>query len=89
MQAARVRDVDQTDTGMQASGVQAGAVSVKADASDFALNVVFPASTMPGEVKNLKLTASAADSQNNNVRVTSQAVPITIVVQPAPAPAQP
>lgn len=78
-------DVQVAITGLP-PGVGGGPANVKADAVDFSLDVVFPASFTPGEVKGLKLTASAADNMNNNVRVSSRAVPVTIVVQPPPQP---
>jgi hypothetical protein len=66
-------------------GVQGNIVIVKADAVDFSFMVAVPANFRPGEIKNLRVSASAADSQNNNVRVSSRIVPVSIVVQPAPA----
>jgi len=74
-------DVQLTLTGLPA-GVRADAVNVKADAVDFALNVVFPANAQPGELKGLRLSANAADPQSGNARVKSREVPLTLVVQP-------
>jgi hypothetical protein len=77
-------DVQVAVTGLPPS-VGGGPVNVKADAVDFSLTVVVPVNFPPGEIKGLKLTASAADQMNANVRVNSRAVPVTIVLQPPPA----
>jgi hypothetical protein len=76
-------DVQVMITGLP-PGVAANPVTVKADAVDFSFLVVVPANFQPGEIKGLKLSANAADNQNNNVRVNSRTVPVTIVIQPPP-----
>jgi hypothetical protein len=77
-------DVQIAITGLP-PGVAGNPVAIKADAVDFSFVVVVPVNFAPGEIKGLKLTASAADQMSNNVRVNSRAFPVSIVVQPAPA----
>jgi hypothetical protein len=77
-------DVVLTLTGLPA-GAKADAVTVKADASDFTVNVALPPTVAIGEMKSLKLTGSIApDAKQPNVRVRSPEVDVTLVVQ-APA----
>ncbi|MFL5340728.1 MAG: hypothetical protein ACJ8F7_11305, partial [Gemmataceae bacterium] len=65
-------------------GARADAVTVKAGVSDFTVNVVLPPNVPAGEVKGLKLTGTAvADPKQPNVRVSSRAVEVTLVVQAA------
>jgi hypothetical protein len=74
-------DVTLTLTGLP-PGVRADAVTVKAGVSDFAINVVLPPNTLTGEVKRLKLVATAApDAKQPNTRVRSREVEVTLVVQ--------
>lgn len=78
-------DVALSLTGLP-SGGRAGAVTVKAGATAFALEVILPPNVPPGEVKGLKLFGTAApDPKQPNVRVRSREVAVTLVVQvPAP-----
>jgi hypothetical protein len=73
-------DVALALTGLPA-GIKADAVTVKADATDFTLNVVLPPTVGPGEIKGLKLSGSfAPDAKQPNVRVRSREVDVTLVV---------
>jgi hypothetical protein len=59
-------------------------VVVKADATAFAVNVVLPPTTAPGEVTGLKLSGTAvADAKQPNIRVKSRDVDVTLIVKPA------
>jgi hypothetical protein len=70
-------------TGLPA-GATAEAITVKADASDFLLNIKLPANTPAGELKGLKLSATGSpDTNQPNVKVTSRPVDLLLVVQPA------
>ncbi len=78
-------DIQVTVTGLPA-GAQAAAVTVKADASDFVVNVVLPANFAAGDYKALKLSASGVpDPKQPNIRVKSRDVEFAIVVKAAPA----
>lgn len=77
-------DVVLTLTGLP-PGVAAPTATVKADATEFALNVVLPANTAAGEITGLKLSATAApDAKQPNVRVRvrSRDLDLTLVVLP-------
>jgi hypothetical protein len=66
-------------------GAKAEAVTVKADASAFTLNVTFPPNVPLGEIKGVKLSGSyAPDPKLPNVRVKSREVELTLVLQSAP-----
>ncbi len=76
-------DVALTLTGLP-PGVTAAAVTVKASDTAFALNVVLPPGTQPGEITGLKLSGTAvADPKQPNVRVASRDVDVTLVVKAA------
>lgn len=76
-------DVAVTLTGLP-PGVQAGAVTVKAGVTAFAVKVVLPPNLAAGEFKGLKLAGTAAlDPKQPNVRVRSREVELTLVVRPA------
>jgi hypothetical protein len=65
-------------------GAKAAPITVKADATDFTLNVVLPATVPAGEIKGLKLIGSLPPEfpqGQPNVRVRSQEVPVTLVLQ--------
>jgi hypothetical protein len=63
------------------AGAKAEAVTVKADASAFTLNVTFPPNAAPGEIKGVKLSGSyAPDAKLPNVRVKSREVEVTLVL---------
>jgi len=65
-------------------GAQAGPVTLKAAASEFAVNLMLPPNIPPGEIKGLKLSASAApDAKQPNVRVRSKEVEVTLVLKMA------
>jgi hypothetical protein len=73
-------DVILTLTGLP-PGVAAPPVTVKAAATDFELALSLPANYPGGEVKGLKLSASAAaDPKQPAVRVRSREVELTLVV---------
>jgi hypothetical protein len=77
-------DVALTLTGLPA-GAKADAVTVKAEATDFAVNVTFPPTVAPGEIKGVKLSGSLApDPKTPAVRVKSRDVEVTLVLK-APA----
>ncbi len=65
-------------------GARADAVTVKAAATDFTVNVVLTPSVPAGELMGLRLSATAAGAKQPNVRVRSRDVEITLVVR-APA----
>jgi hypothetical protein len=68
------------------TGARADAVTIKADATDFLLNIVLPANLPAGELKNLKLSATGApDAAQPNVKVKSRDVDLLLVVQPPAA----
>lgn len=74
-------DVTINLTGLPA-GTKAGPVTVKANVSDFAIDVVFPATLPAGETAGAKLTASAvADPKQPNVRVSSRDLLLTFNVK--------
>jgi hypothetical protein len=76
-------DVTLTLTGLPPAA-RADAVTVKAGATDFTINVILPASVPAGEVKGLKLAGTAvADAKQPNGRVRSREVEVMLVVQPA------
>jgi hypothetical protein len=71
-------------TGLPA-GARADAVTVKADATDFVVNLVLPANFAAGEYKGLKLSATGTpDPKQANIRVKSREVDLLLVVK-APA----
>jgi hypothetical protein len=73
-------DVALVLTGLPA-GAKADAVTVKADSSDFVVNVTFPPTVPAGEIKGVKLSGSfVPDAKTPNVRVRSREVEITLVV---------
>jgi hypothetical protein len=64
------------------AGVKAEAAVVKANTSDFALGVFFPAGLPAGEVHGVKLTATAAaDPKQPNVRVSSRETRLTFILK--------
>ena len=71
-------------TGLPA-GAKADPVTVKADATEFAVNVASACHDPAGEIKGLKLSGSGApDAKQPNVRVRSRDVELTLVLkQPA------
>jgi hypothetical protein len=76
------------DVVVNLAGLPAGAVAepitVKADATDFLLNIKLPANVPVGELKSLKLTATGSpDANQPNIKVTSRPVELLLVVQPA------
>jgi hypothetical protein len=76
-------DVALTLTGLPA-GARPDAMTVKAAATAFALNVVLAANQPPGEIRGLKLFGTAAaDPKQPNVRVRSRDVEVTLFVQAA------
>jgi hypothetical protein len=67
-------------------GARADAVTVKADAVDFVVNLVLPANLASGEYKGLKLSASGTpDPKQPNIRVKSREVELALVVKAAAA----
>ena len=76
-------DVALALTGLPA-GAKADAVTLKADASDFVINVTFPPTFAVGEIKGIKLAGSfAPEPKTPNVRVRSREVELTLVIQAA------
>jgi hypothetical protein len=68
------------------AGATAEAITVKADATDFLLNIKLPANVPAGELKGLKLSATGApDANQPNVKVQSRDVDLLLIVQPPPA----
>ena len=65
------------------AGASAAAVTVKADATDFAISLVLPATLPAGEIKGLNLSASAAAPGNPALRVRSRDVEVLLIVKPA------
>jgi hypothetical protein len=77
-------DVTITLAGIPA-GARANPVIVKADASDFTVELVLPVNQPAGELKGLKLSATAVpDPKLVNVRVKSPEVDVVLVVQQPP-----
>jgi hypothetical protein len=76
-------DVALTLTGLP-PGARADAVTVKAGASDFTINVVLPPNAAVGDFNGLRLSGTATDPKQPNVRVRSRDVEITLAVT-APA----
>ena len=72
-----------TLTGLPA-GVSAPAMTVKADAVDFAIVLAVPPNTRVGETKGLTLFATAADPKQPNVRLRSRDVDVVLNATPAP-----
>ena len=73
-------DVALTLTGLPA-GARADAVTVKTFKSKFVMKIVLPPNAAAGEIKGLKLNASAApDAKLPNVRVRSRDVELTLNV---------
>jgi hypothetical protein len=63
-------------------GIGVAPVTVKAALTAFEVKVNLPANIAPGELKGLKLTASAAaDPKQPGVRVSSRDVKLTLVVK--------
>ncbi len=76
-------DVTVTLTGVP-PGVSAPAVVLKGGATAFTLNVTLPANRPAGEIKGLKLTATApADAKTPNVVVRSRAVAVILALTAA------
>lgn len=76
-------DVVLTVTGLP-TGTRADNATVKAGAKAFAVNVFVPAGAAAGEIKGIKLSATApADPKQPNVRVKSRDVELTLVVTAA------
>lgn len=74
-------DVTLTVTGLP-PGAKADALTLKADASDFAVNVTLPPNVTAGEIKGLKLGANAApDPKQPAQRVKSKEVDLTLIVK--------
>jgi hypothetical protein len=73
-------DVALTLTGLPA-GASAAAATVKADATDFSINLVLPANLPAGEIKGLKLSANAPAPGNPALRVRSRDVDLVLVVK--------
>jgi hypothetical protein len=74
-------DVSVTLTGLPA-GAKADTVTVKGDATTFAIDVVLPPNVPVGEIKGLKVGASAApDPKQPAQRVKSRDVEVTLVVK--------
>jgi hypothetical protein len=68
------------------AGARADAVTVKADAVDFVVNVALPANLAAGEYKGLKLSVSGTpDPKQPNIRVKSREVELALVIKAAPA----
>ena len=64
------------------AGAKSDAVTVKADASDFTLNVTLPPTVPAGEIKGVKLSGSfAPDAKVANIRVRSREVEVTLVLK--------
>ncbi len=77
-------DVALALTGLPA-GAKADAVTVKADTTDFLINVTFPPTVPAGEIKGVKLSGSyPPEAKQPAVRVRSREVEVTLVLQ-APA----
>jgi len=74
-------DVVVTLAGLPA-GASAAAVTVKADATDFSINLVLPANVPMGEIKGFKLSANAAAPGNAAQRVRSRDVELVLLVKP-------
>lgn len=73
-------DVQLAFTGLP-PGAKADAVTVKADASDFTINIAFPPNVPAGEIKGIKLSGSfAPEPKTPNVRVKSLDTEITLVL---------
>jgi hypothetical protein len=72
-------DVQVTLAGLP-SGARADAVAVKADATDFTVSLVLPAGIAAGEIKGLKLSASAPAMNNPGLRVRSRDVELVLKV---------
>jgi len=63
------------------AGASAAPVTVKMGTTAFALNVVLPATQMAGEIKGLKITATApADPKAPAVVVRGREIELTLVV---------
>jgi hypothetical protein len=72
-------------TGLPA-GARADAIAVKADATEFLVNLVLPATFPVGEYQGLKLSGSVTPDPNQpNLRVKSRDVELTLVVKAPPA----
>lgn len=77
-------DVTVTLTGLP-PGSRADSPTVKADATDFTLNIVLPPNQPAGEISGLKLAATGTpDPKQPGIRVKSREVDVTLVVR-APA----
>ena len=74
-------DVALALTGLPA-GAKADAVTLKADATDFSVNVAFPPNITPGEFTGVKLSGSyIPDAKQPNVRVRSRELEVTLVLK--------
>jgi hypothetical protein len=68
-------------TGLPA-GAKADAVNVKADASDFLINITIPPGMATGEFSGIKLSGSfAPDAKTPNVRVRSREIELTLALK--------
>lgn len=68
-------------TGLPA-GAKTDAVTVKADAADFVVNIAFPPTVPAGEIKGVKLSGSIApEPKQPMARVRSKEVEVTIVLK--------
>ena len=73
-------DITITLTGLP-NGFPVVPATVKGSSTTFAVKVAVPPTTPPGEIRNVKLTASAiADPKQPNVRVKSREVELTLNV---------
>jgi hypothetical protein len=74
-------DVALALTGLPA-GAKADAVTIKADAASFVVNVTFPPNVPAAEYTGIKLSGSfAPDAKQPNVRVKSREVEVTLVLK--------
>jgi hypothetical protein len=76
-------DVQITLTGLP-NGARADQVNVKADQTDFAVNVAIPPNACTGEWLSLKISASGTPDPKQGQRVKSREVPVTLVIKAAP-----
>jgi len=77
------------DVTLVATGLPAGAkfepALVKADKNEFDGKIILPATLLPNEYKDIKLTASGVpDAKAPAVKVNSKDVELVLVLKPAP-----
>lgn len=72
-------DVQVTLAGLP-GGARADVVTVKADATEFAVNLILPAGLAAGEIKGLKLSANAPAMNNAGLRIRSRDVELLLKV---------